>query len=125
MIRGLQDVYVNVENMDRAVSFYYDLLGLKLVEQGDHWSAFELGDGVRLGLHWTGGKPVPQVPSDSHGPLGGAVVTLEVGDIFSAVDHLTENGVKFLGEIESAGWGSLVAFEDPDGNVLKLMQPNA
>ena len=122
MISGLQDVYVNVASMERAISFYQDVLGLRLVEEGDHWSAFDLG-GVRFGLQWTGGKDVEAVPVGANGPEAGTVLTMRVRDLFTAVDHLTDLGVRFLGEIESHGWGSVIAFQDPDGNVLKLMQP--
>jgi len=31
--------------------------------------------------------------------------------------------VRFIGSIARADWGAVIAFEDPDGNVLKLMQP--
>lgn len=122
MIRGVQDVYVNVSNMERAVSFYRDVLMLRLVEESPYWCAFDV-NGLRLGLHFNGGKDVPEVPADDHGPHAGAVLTLRVGDLFTAVDHFREMGVRFLGEIADGAWGSTICFRDPDGNVLKLMQP--
>ena len=122
MISGLQDVYVNVASMERAVSFYRDVLGFRMVEEGDWWCAFDVG-GLRFGLHWTGGEEVPPLPHDDHGPQTGAVLTFRVRDLFSIVDHLTDEGVKFLGEIDAQPWGSTIAFTDPDGNVHKLLQP--
>lgn len=122
MISGLQDVSIHVASMERAISFYQDVLGLRLVEEGDHFSAFDLG-GIRFGLEWTGGAEVPPLPHDDGGPKAGVVLSLRVRDLFSVVDHLTDEGVRFLGEIESHNWGSVIAFADPDGNVLKLTQP--
>jgi catechol 2,3-dioxygenase-like lactoylglutathione lyase family enzyme len=36
--------------MKRAVKFYRDVLGLKVVEEDDGWSSMDVG-GVRVGLH--------------------------------------------------------------------------
>jgi len=122
MITGLQDVYVNVADMDRAVAFYRDLLGLPLIEQSPWWSALDCG-GVRLGLHGTGGDAVPSIPHDAHGPHTGAVITLRTDNIDADFARLAAAGVHFLAPIARESWGSLAMFTDPDGNVLKLMQP--
>jgi len=121
MIRGIRDVQINVSKMERSISFYQDVLMLRLIEEGTHFSAFDVG-GMRLGLQWNGGKEVPRIPHDEHGPQAGVVVTFRVSDIFTAVDHYQEMGVRFIGEIASHPWGTGVCFEDPDGNVFKLMQ---
>jgi catechol 2,3-dioxygenase-like lactoylglutathione lyase family enzyme len=121
MIRGIRDVQINVSRMQRSISFFRDVLMLRQTEEGTHFSAFDVG-GMRLGLHWTGGKAVPRVPRDAHGPEAGAIITFRVSDIFTAVDHYREQGVRFIGEIDSHPWGTGVCFEDPDGNVFKLMQ---
>ena len=122
MILGVQDVYFYVQDMQRALHFYRNTLGLRVTEENEHWSALDVG-GVRVGLHGTGGKPVPLVPRDAHGAKAGGTLTLRVGDIRAEVARLRRAGVKFLGEVVDEPWGSIVAFEDSDGNVLKLMQP--
>ena len=122
MIVGVQDVYFYVQDMRRALAFYRDILGLRVTEEDEHWSALDVG-GVRVGLHGTDGKPVPPVPRDAHGAKSGGTLTLRVADMRAEVTRLRRAGVKFLGEVVDEPWGSIVAFEDPDGNVLKLMQP--
>ena len=112
MVTGVQDVYYEVENMNRALAFYRDVLGLPLVGETEHWSAFNVG-GLRLGLHSTEGKPTTKR----------AVLTLKTSDIRADMTKLRTRGVGFLGEIEDHDWGSVVAFEDSEGNVLKLMRP--
>jgi catechol 2,3-dioxygenase-like lactoylglutathione lyase family enzyme len=67
MILGVRDVYYLVTDMKKAITFYRDVLGLRLVEESVGWSAFDVG-GVRLGLH----ERDPGTPY-------GAVVTFEVG----------------------------------------------
>lgn len=124
MIVGVQDVYVYVQDIERAVRFYRDLLELRLTYNDGHWAALDVG-GVRVGLHATDGNPVPSIPRDASGAKAGATLTLRSTAIDDDVERLSAAGVKFLGPIYRAEWGAVVAFEDPDGNILKLMQPPA
>lgn len=123
MITGIQDVSVSVANMRRAVSFYGDVLGMRLVYESPEWSTFDLG-GVRFALHGTGGAEVGRVDLRGGLPSVGALVTFRVQDIFTVVDHLRTQGVKFIGDIEPVDGGSAIAFRDLDGNVLRLVQPS-
>lgn len=122
MIVGVQDVYVLVADMERAIRFYRDLLGLAVTYNDGHWAALDVG-GVRFGLHGTGGMPVPAIPRDAGGAKAGATLTLRSTKLDEDVDRLRSVGVRFLGEINRADWGAVISFEDPDGNILKLMQP--
>lgn len=124
MITGVQDVYVNVADMDRAVAFYGGTLGLRVVDTSPYWTTLDVG-GVRVGLHGTGGAAVPRVPRDAHGAHAGAVLTLRTADLDAAVAQLADAGVELLGPVSRNPWGALAVFADPDGNVLKLMQPPA
>jgi catechol 2,3-dioxygenase-like lactoylglutathione lyase family enzyme len=46
------NVTVAVSNMDTAVRFYSEVLGLKLAYRfGDHWASVEAGRGLTIGLH--------------------------------------------------------------------------
>ena len=119
MITGVQDVYYNVQDMERAVAFYRDVLGLRVMDEDPHFTGLETG-GVRIGLHWTGGTAVPTIPQDAHGPHTGATLTFRVADASLARQTLMEKGVNVLSYSENP-WGNMVMFTDPDGNVLKLM----
>lgn len=121
MIGGIQDVYYNVKNMKLAVLFYENVLGFKTVHGDEHWTSLEKG-GFNLGLHWTEGEDVPSIPKDSHGAYAGATVTLKSTDIAEDRKLLEANNCNILGETD-APWGHMLIFEDPDGNVLKLMKP--
>ena len=122
MISSVQDVYYNVSDMSRAIRFYGGVLGLMLEHQSKQWSSVNVG-GVQLGLHWTGGDPVPDVPGDAHGPYAGAQIKFRVDDIHAAARHLEAAGARVLSEVWDRPWGKLVVFRDPDGNYLTLMQP--
>ncbi len=112
MITGVQDVYYEVQDMKRAIAFYRDVLGIPVTEESDHWSAMNLG-GLRVGLDWAEGRATPKR----------AILTLKTNDIRADAKRLRQRGVKFVGEIGDYPWGSVVTFEDSEGNFLKLMQP--
>ena len=121
MITGVQDFYYNVEDMERAVQFYAGVLGCQQLFGSEYWTSLELG-GVRIGLHWTEGGPVPPTPRDSHGSRCGGTLTLSSDDVAADRARLEAGGATILGA-QDAPWGELLTFEDPEGNVLKLMKP--
>ncbi len=121
MIKGVQDIYYNVSNMKKAVSFYSDCLNMQIIHSDQHWTTLECG-GINIGLHWTEGNAVPVIPKDSHGAHAGATLTLESSDIAEDRVTLEKSGAKILDEAD-APWGHMLVFEDLDGNVLKLMKP--
>ena len=53
-----------VSNMDKAVQFYTEVLGLRLAERyGDHWVTVDAGRGFTIGLHPASSKyPAPGKP---------------------------------------------------------------
>src|SRR5579872_6610897 len=92
------NVTVYVSNMDRAVRFYSETLGLKLAYRfGDHWASVELGKGLTIGLH----------PASSHSPAGrkgSMAIGLEVsGSIHDAIKTLESKGVQFQGSVVNDG----------------------
>ncbi len=115
MIRGLDNIYYFVTDITRAVGFYRDILGLKVVDQDEWWATLDL-NGVRFGLH----RAEKNEFARSSEQRSGATVTLSVADIDQAFQHYKNLGVKFLGEISRNPWGSHVSFCDPDGNLLDL-----
>src|SRR3954466_4807179 len=115
------NVTVYVANMDRAVRFYSEVLGLKLAYRfGDHWAAVELGKGPTIGLH-------PESAESPAGRRGSMTIGLELGgvSIEEAMSRLESKGVAFHGAvIDSGKAGKFVSFSDPDGNLLYLAEVN-
>lgn len=110
------NVTVYVANMDRAVRFYTETLGLKLAYRfGDHWASVELGKGLTIGLH----------PASAASPKGrgGMAIGLELtGSIEEAVRRLEAKGVRFESVVNEAKAGKFAHFEDPDGNLLYIAE---
>lgn len=121
MIVGVQDVHYYVADMPRAIGFYRDVLGMQVLDSNPWWTSLECF-GARIGLHWTGGGPVPPVAADSQGARHGGTLTLRSTDLDADLEYLARCGATVLGRSDNA-WGRLAAIRDPDGNVLKLMQP--
>jgi catechol 2,3-dioxygenase-like lactoylglutathione lyase family enzyme len=123
VITGIQDVYYNVTDMQRAVGFYRDVLGMRVVDSNEWWSSLDCF-GARVGLHGGGGAAVPTIPQDAHGALCGATLTLRSSDLDADLDYLRRCRVDVVSRADAA-WGSIAVFRDTEGNLLKLMQPAA
>lgn len=107
-----------VSNMDRAVRFYTDTLGLSLhYRAGDEFAMIDAGKGQLVGLH----------PPSPKGPKPGAGGSIQVGfnvsrPIDEVVAALAKHGVKFDGPVVDDGSVKLAFFGDPDGNTLYLCE---
>src|SRR5271157_4218220 len=111
---------VFVSNMDRAVQFYTEVLGLKLTNRfGDNWATVEAGKGLTIGLH----PASPKYPAP--GTKGAVMLGLEIDEaIESVVALLSEKGVQIKGLIVRDQTGNFVQIEDPDGNDIYLWEVN-
>lgn len=121
MITGVQDLHYNVRDMTRAVAFYRDILGMRVLDSNPWWTSLDCF-GARIGLHGHEGDAVPGVPRDDHGALAGGTLTLRSTDLAADVTYLRNSGVTVLATSDNP-WGRLAVFLDSEGNVLKLMQP--
>ncbi|MGZ3787122.1 MAG: VOC family protein [Bacteriovorax sp.] len=119
MITGIRDFYYNVQDMNRAVKFYTEVLSFKVVHSDEYWTTLTI-DGANIGLHWTEGDAVPAVLFDGHGAFHGGTLTLSSNNIEEDKRHLENAGAKILSESKQP-WGHMLVFLDLDGNVLKLM----
>ena len=120
MIKGIHDIYYNVQDMKRAVAFYSDILNMEIGYESDYWTSMNAGT-IMIGLHWTEGSSVPASPRDSHGAHSGGTLTLRSDDVKADRQILEAAGAKILGEMDES-WGHMLIFEDLDGNVLKLQK---
>jgi predicted enzyme related to lactoylglutathione lyase len=115
MLRGLDHVYFWTRDMEAAVAFYRDALGLPLLRRdGDAWAEFDAGP-VRLAIHG-------RVDEGQPTPSGGTVV-FAVDDLDAARWALERRGVRFHEKVgEVPGLARFATFQDPDGNVLSLIE---
>ncbi len=113
MIHGTAAVWLPVSDMEKALTFYRDRLGLKELQSESDWSMLD-ANGLRLGLN----------ANESPRGDGGAVIAFQPrGGLDEAVQELRSGGVEVPGEISEHPWGRIATFKDPDGNDLQLYEP--
>ncbi len=112
---GVSVVWFPVSDMQRAVSFYEETLGLSRKNVQDEWAELEVG-GLTVGLN-------AREEESASGQGGGVLAFSAEGGIEEAVKELEGKGVEFVGGISDHPWGRIAAFEDPDGNALQLYAP--
>lgn len=113
---GLVTIYVT--DMERAVDFYTETLGLELdYRGGPSWAVVRAPDGFGVGLHRT--------MSDGDGDVANGWTTLGFrvrGDLDEVVAELQARGVVFVNERTEDTAVPLAYFEDPDGNLVYLSE---
>lgn len=116
MIRRIWDITLSVADLNRAVEFYGQVLGLQMKYRFGDYAGFDCG-GVELGLKTWGERDAPR--------KGEPCVNFLVDNVDEAFRALTEKGVRFTKEPGEAHWGARYAlFEDPDGHELQISQVN-
>ena len=108
---------IEVSDMDKAVEFYHDILGLPIALDAREFNHVEVGPDeplAKIGLHLTDKK------SDERKTTG---VVFDTDNIHALCEILKERGVVFTQEPTKMPWGSIVAdFLDPFNNELEVVQ---
>jgi catechol 2,3-dioxygenase-like lactoylglutathione lyase family enzyme len=108
----------SVNDIPKAKQFYSETLGLKVSEENG-----------MLQLHIAGDRDTLIYPKEDHTPATFTILNFPVDDIDSAVEGLTERGIRF----EKYDWtdekgilrnhGPAIAwFKDPAGNILSVLE---
>lgn len=110
------NVTVIVSDLNRAIKFYTETLGLKLVNQiQNQWAEIQ-SPGLTIGLH----------PAGPHGPKPGNSESLAIGFTVDNLDNdvitFTNKGIVFSPNITEDGPVRLAFFTDPDKNPLYLCE---
>jgi methylmalonyl-CoA/ethylmalonyl-CoA epimerase len=117
-IEKIGQIAIPVTDLDRAIAFYRDVLGLAfLFQAGPNLAFFDCG-GVRLMLD----KPAKPGEFEKHS----SVLYFSVSDINSSFAEVTEKGAEAVDPphliarlADREVWMGF--FRDPDGNILALM----
>ena len=116
-ITGIGQIAVNIKDLDRAIGFYQDQLGLKLLFKAPPGMAFLDCGGVRLMLS------LPEKPEFDH---PSSIFYFSVTDIQAAYISLKAGGAHFEDEPHVVAkmpshdlW--MTFFRDSEGNLMALM----
>lgn len=99
-----------VADMERAVKFYRDVLGLPLKFESPSWSEFTTGE-TTLGLH----------PASQQNPAGTVELGFAVPDVNKFHEEMAAKGVRFtLPPIKQDFGSSLAQFVDSEGGKCSI-----
>ena len=107
-----------VSDLGRARDFYERVLGLRLVKEAPKWLIFDIS-GTTL-VVMAGARP--RKYDGTYGSESGTVTCLMTDDIDRDYAELKAQGVSFFSEVNEVAEGRYVGFQDPDGNLLELIQ---
>jgi catechol 2,3-dioxygenase-like lactoylglutathione lyase family enzyme len=114
---SLHRVIVSVSELDRALSFYADVLGLPRRPAAPGFAALTLGDGpnaVELLLH----------ERPAHPSTAGVALSVRVSDVDETVTQAERLGCTIIDRPTDQPWGErLVVLTDLDGHVICLASP--
>lgn len=117
----LDHLVLTVADIDRTVSFYQSVLGMKKVEYGGGRVALQFGD-QKINLH----KYKEEFSPKSHSPTPGSADLCFITDtkIDQAIAHVRKVGVEILeGPINRTGANGPILsfyFRDPDQNLIEV-----
>jgi predicted enzyme related to lactoylglutathione lyase len=115
IVTGVDFVSVPTQDLERAVAFYGETLGLprSVYMPERNYAEFETGD-VTLSVVDPQKMGIGDFkPNANH-------LALQVQDVAAARSQLESRGVTFMGDVFDTGVCHMAFFADPDGNMLML-----
>jgi catechol 2,3-dioxygenase-like lactoylglutathione lyase family enzyme len=118
MVTNVKFVSIPTRDQDRALAFWTEKVGLKLVTD-QPMSATQRWIELRVGQSDT--KIVLFTPDGQEDRIGGFFNgALASGNVRKTYEELKVKGVEFTSEPKEEPWGTFVTFKDPDGNMFLL-----
>ncbi|MGD8564866.1 MAG: VOC family protein [Candidatus Bathyarchaeota archaeon] len=108
---------IRVSDMDRALKFYHETLGLPIALVAKMFNHAEVGPDeplAKIGIHAGMKRPKRKRRTG---------IVFDTDDIYALYERLSNQGVKFTLKPTKMPWGGIVAdFLDPDNNELEVVQ---
>jgi predicted enzyme related to lactoylglutathione lyase len=108
---------IHVSDMDKALKFYHETLGMPIALNARMFNHAEVGPDeplAKIGIHATGKKAKRKRRTG---------IVFDTDDIYALYERLRKQDVKFTLKPTKTPWGGIVAnFLDPDNNELEVVQ---
>ncbi len=120
-VKGLDHVVLRVADMDRAIAFYEEVLGLHIERRLAEIGLVQFRAGAAMI------DLVPRTEDEDEGRnMDHFAVQIEAMDVAALTAHLKRHGID-PGEVRrrygAEGYGSSIYITDPDGNTVELKGP--
>ena len=114
-------VHLKVSDLDRAIAFYRDILGLEVMQRYGAQAAFLSAGGYHhhLGLNTWESAGGPRPPRNAVGLYHTAFLFPDRAALAQALQRALEHGVEIDGAADH-GVSEAVYFQDPDGNGVEI-----
>ncbi len=113
-----------VNDVDKSIKFYTELLGFKLDQQFGPAMAIVSKNDFKLWLAGPMSSAAQPMPDGSKPTSGGwSRFVLQVENLPDLVSQLKNKEVRFRNEITKGPGGSQILCEDPSANPIELFQP--
>ncbi len=108
----IQNVYQVTRDMSRSLSFYRDLLGMKVkFQDGEKWAQLD-AQGARFAL---------SSPEEAGAAAASStVIVFEVDNLGPVRAALEAAGAPILATRDMGNHGSAITSRDPDGNIIQF-----
>lgn len=120
-LKSMNLAWIVVNDLKKAIKFYTETVGLKLMEFNEQfgWAELEGSEGgARMGLAQAQLKSEEDVQ-----PGQNAVLTFTVQNLEKAIAELIEKGAKLVGKVQEVpGHVKLQTVSDIDGNRFQLVE---
>src|SRR5262249_10322773 len=118
VIKGIKFVGVPVSDQQRALDFYTQQLGFRVItdqpfDDNQRWIELGIGrSGAGIELF------TPDAHKDRIGTFTG--ISFLADDVMATCKELAQKGVTFVQQPQKADWGTSAIIADPDGNQFVL-----
>jgi catechol 2,3-dioxygenase-like lactoylglutathione lyase family enzyme len=118
MIKLLKFCTIPVSDQDRALAFYTDKLGFKILtdqrfDEKQRWIELQIGNSTTGVVLFT-----PEAHADRVGTFSG--LSFKCDSVEKTYEELTARGVEFVEPPRRETWGTSAQFKDPDGNLFVI-----
>jgi lactoylglutathione lyase len=111
-----------VDDFEKSLHFYKNVLGLTVNSQEGKFANFKLGE-TELAI-FQKDEAVGMFPKKYMGKGGSVSLAFQVPSVEKAVKELKAKGIKIIEGPKKTAWGQVVAyFLDPDDNIWEVSQP--
>ena len=122
MITGAQILFY-IDNMDDALTFYKEAIGLEPISEAPYFSTLRVNDGLELGLHPPVGE---KKDTEKEHPFdtGESTLSLTVDDIEAYIARIKDHGGRLDRIVEPEGGrrSRMGLVFDPSGNGFQVNQ---